>query len=104
MEKATVEARGIFPPPPPCLGNPVFEGKELNVSGYWVGLPGHVGVYVCVSLLTPFPPLPSVHSVLGCLISCWRFGARGLRSPWEHFQQQEQKPDQERELSIGLQL
>lgn len=36
-----------------------------------------------------------VYSVLGCLTSCGRFGARGLLSPWERFQRQEQKADQE---------
>lgn len=39
---------------------------------------------VCVCVYT--------HSVLGCLISCWRFGAKGLLSLGEHFQWQEQKP------------
>lgn len=66
MEKAAVEARGIFPlSSPPCLGNPVFEGKEANMSCYSGRLLGNVGVYVCVSLLTASPSPPSVHSVLG---------------------------------------
>ena len=57
---------------------------------------------MCVSVThSLFLPLPSVYSVLGCLISCWRFGARGL---WA-FSEQEQKPDLERqgwELSLEV--
>lgn len=89
---------------PQCPGNPVFAGKEPNVSGYWGGLPGHVGVYVCVSLLTAIPSPSKCTQCARVFDQLLEVSARGLRSWWEHFQRQEQKPDREGELSIGLQL
>ena len=78
---------------PPWLGNSRFAGNEPNVSCYSGGPPGNRGV--CVSVFhSLFPPLPSLHRVLGCLISCWRFGARVLRA----FSGQEQKPDLQRQV------
>lgn len=69
---------------PECLGDPVFAGNEPNVSCCLGGAAGKSG---CVCLLfIAHRPIPSVHSVLCCLISCWRFGARGWLSPGEHFQ------------------
>lgn len=47
-----------------------------------------IWAYVCRFCHSLFPPLLSLHRVLGCLISCWRFWGLGA---YEHFQSRSRK-------------
>lgn len=68
-----------------CLENPVFAGNEPNKCVLLLRQAAGKSGCVC-PLFTAHRPVPSVHSVLYCLISCWRFGARVWLSLGEHFQ------------------
>lgn len=81
MEKVTWDARRTFSP----NAWEILFVQEMNQCVLLLRQATGKSGCVC-PLFTAHLPVPSVHSVLFCLISCWRFEARGWLSLGEYFQ------------------